>query len=270
MSGGFVKIYGTRLLNSTLWLECWQARLLFISMLSLADKEGVVDIPSIPVLAHAVNLKVKDVEIGLAVLEAVDGSSRTPDEGGRRVIRDEVGWVVVNYELYREMRTKDQEQARQRVAKWREKNKSAADGAVPEPPKAKPDKAPIEASPDAIGAAQYLYDAIRTHRPDFKDGLSPAALEKKLMGWAKNIDVGMRRDGMTVDGCKEAVDAAHRSLKDFWRPNVLGGNKLRKHYEALRTKWASENKAAKDPNVFRPGEVDYAAFGEMMNLGKTT
>ncbi len=122
--------------------------------------------------------------------------------------------------------------------------------------------APSPPSAEAIEIAQFLYDAILTHRPDFK------ANEKKLTGWAKHIDVGMRRDSMTVGGCKEAVDAAHRSAKDFWRPNVLSGKKLRKHYEALRTTWASENKANTDPTVWRPGEVDYEAYGAVFEAAE--
>ena len=48
--------------------------------------------------------------------------------------------------------------------------------------------------------------------------------------------MGIRNDGMTIDGCKAAIDAAHRSEDTFWHSNLLSGAKLRKHYEKLRIK----------------------------------
>ena len=117
---GFVKIYGTQLLDSTLWMEDWQARLVFVSMLALADQKGFVNIPSVRVLASRLNLPQVEVERGLEVLLAPDKESRSPEEEGRRVLALETGWHVVNYEKYREFRTERQEAARLRVAKWRD------------------------------------------------------------------------------------------------------------------------------------------------------
>jgi hypothetical protein len=102
------------------------------------------------------------------------------------------------------------------------------------PPRPKRTKPPP--SSDSIEIAQYLYDAICEHTPDFSDGMSPARLEHKLTSWARDIDVGLRNDGMTVDGCRQAIDAAHRNSDPFWRPNVLSGTKLRRHYQALRVR----------------------------------
>src|SRR5688572_26766240 len=119
MSEGYTKLYGHRLLNSTLWLECWQARLVFIGMLAMADRKGFVHAPGVRVLARAVNLSVEDTQIGLDVLEAPDPDSRSGAEGGRRVLRDQSGWLVVNYEQYREYRTEKQEADRLRAAEKR-------------------------------------------------------------------------------------------------------------------------------------------------------
>lgn len=130
MSDGFVKLYGHKLLNSTLWRECWQARLVFVGMLALSDKDGVVDIHHVDILAHRLNLPVEDVETGLAVLEAPDGRSRTPDHDGRRVLRNGDHWLIVNKEKYREYRTRAQELGRKRTATCRTKKRSA----VPDAP----------------------------------------------------------------------------------------------------------------------------------------
>jgi hypothetical protein len=119
VSEGFVKLYGDRLLTSTLWLECWQARLVFVGMLAAADADGVVDMPSVRVLARQLNLSVEDTEVGLGVLEAPDSDSRTPDLEGRRVVREGNVWRIVNHRKYREVRTKAQVQAAKRVRKHR-------------------------------------------------------------------------------------------------------------------------------------------------------
>lgn len=121
---GFVKIYGDRLLDSTLWLECWQARLVFLGMLAAADSQGVVDIPSVEVLAHRLNLSVPDTRAGLDVLEAPDKNSRSEAEEGRRVVREGDHWRLVNYSKYREFRTSKQEQTRRRVARHRQSEKA--------------------------------------------------------------------------------------------------------------------------------------------------
>lgn len=119
MSDGFVKIYGSKLLKSTLWLESVEARLLFIGMLAEADADGVVDIPSVKALAHRMNMTVEQTESGLAVLESPDPESRTDAMEGRRVVRDGRVWRVVNYDKYREMRTERQEAERLRKARER-------------------------------------------------------------------------------------------------------------------------------------------------------
>ncbi len=120
----FVKIYGDKLISSSLWDERPEARLVFLSMLALADGDGVVDVPNTRALARILNLTEEFLLAGLAVLEAPDSGSRTPDEDGRRVVREGASWRMVNYEKYREFRTATQEATRRRVAAHR-KNKPA-------------------------------------------------------------------------------------------------------------------------------------------------
>jgi hypothetical protein len=83
----------------------------------------------------------------------------------------------------------------------------------------------------ALEVAQYLLEAIRSHKPDAKG--DPGA-------WAKDIDLAIRVDGRTVEGLKRAVDQAHRSADPFWRPNLLSGKALRKQCERLEIKAAQQ------------------------------
>ena len=119
-------------------------------------------------------------------------------------------------------------------------------------------------SPEACESAQYLYDAIRSHSPEFMSNAPPAEIARKLTGWAKAIDVGMRRDGMTLEGCKRAIDAAHRGADDFWHSNLLSGAKLRKHYERLRMRKTSKTNGH-NAGVEQMAGFDYHAFGEELD-----
>lgn len=125
MPNGFVKIYGDRLLNSTLWEEAPEVRLVFISMLAIADRAGFVDCPAgVPTLARRINLPTDYIERALAILEAPDPRSRSKSEEGRRLLRKDGGWLVVTYMDHREYRTHKQEADRKRIAAQR----AAAEG----------------------------------------------------------------------------------------------------------------------------------------------
>jgi len=126
MNDGFVKIYGTRLITSSLWEEAPEARLVFLGMLALANWDGYVPTPTTSSLARMLNLHESYVLDALAVLEAPDPKSRSSAQDGRRVVRttDPAGWLIVNIPAYREFRSKAQEDGRKRAARWRERKMS--------------------------------------------------------------------------------------------------------------------------------------------------
>lgn len=129
MSYGFVKIYGTKLITSSLWDEAPEARLVFLSMLAIADQNGYVDVPNERALARVLNLPDDYLKRGLDVLMKPDPGSRTASHEGRRIVRQEPGWLCVNYEQYREFRSAKQEADRIRIAALR------AAKAAPKPPR---------------------------------------------------------------------------------------------------------------------------------------
>ncbi len=121
MAHGFVKIYGSKMISSSLWDEPPEARLVFFAFLAIADWDGYVDVPNERALARVMNVDADYLQRALDVLMSPDKGSRTPDQEGRRVLRDGAGWRVVNYTQYREFRSSSQEQVRLRVAKFRAK-----------------------------------------------------------------------------------------------------------------------------------------------------
>ena len=90
--------------------ENYLTRLVFIDLLVLADKEGIVDI-SREAIARRTNVPIKIVNEALNKLEQVEQGSRSTEQEGRRIIRlDEHrdwGWKIVNYEAYNKMQDMD-------------------------------------------------------------------------------------------------------------------------------------------------------------------
>lgn len=121
MAGGFVKLYGT-ILDSSVWSEDAFTRLVWITMLAMADAEGFVE-AAIPGLARRANVPIEDCEAALARLEAPDPYSKSTENEGRRIKRAERGWIILNYKHYRELRTPAQIASAERQALYRERHR---------------------------------------------------------------------------------------------------------------------------------------------------
>lgn len=88
----------------------WQAMVTFQQMLILADAQGVVDM-TIGSIARITGIPLEILQAGIAVLEAPDLGSRTPEMEGRRIARLDAhrdwGWFLVNFAKYRAMQSRE-------------------------------------------------------------------------------------------------------------------------------------------------------------------
>lgn len=131
-NGGFVKLYHT-ILDSSIWLQPNPTRIVWITMLAMADANGVV-IASIGGLAHRANVTRNECEEALLALHSPDPDSKSSEFEGRRVEKIEGGWLVLNHGKYREMRTSAQIATAERVKRHREqKSVTGNTGAVTDP-----------------------------------------------------------------------------------------------------------------------------------------
>lgn len=119
MAGGFVKLYGDRLLGSSLMDEAVETRWLFLCFAAAADETGYVRCQTIGNAARIANLTHDQARAALDALSSPDAESTSPDEDGRRLVRAEGGWRVVNHGKYREMRTERQVRNAEYQAKHR-------------------------------------------------------------------------------------------------------------------------------------------------------
>ena len=121
---GFVKIYGDRLLRSTLWVGSDPAtKVVWITMLALSDQNGKVT-GSLPGLAHTSNVSLDETSKALDYFRAPDPHSQTKDHEGRRIEDIDGGWLILNYSKYREYRTEAQVKEAARKQKWRESRRA--------------------------------------------------------------------------------------------------------------------------------------------------
>jgi hypothetical protein len=120
---GFTKVF-SRILDSTIWREDDKTRILWITMLALADRDGNVFM-TIPGLADRARITLAECEKGLHRFQQPDEYSWSKEAQGRRITTIDGGWFLINHAKYRAlMSTEDRrEKVRKNVAAWRERQK---------------------------------------------------------------------------------------------------------------------------------------------------
>lgn len=119
--GGYTKLF-SEILTSSIWNEDDKTRIVWITLLALADMRGLVMCAksSLAVMARVKN---EDCQRAIERLESPDAESKNPANEGRRIQPVEGGWLILNYEKYRNKLSTDKEtvQARERMKKMRNK-----------------------------------------------------------------------------------------------------------------------------------------------------
>jgi len=117
----YTKLFSS-IVHSTIWRESSEVRVLWITMLAIADRDGFVW-ASLPGLADAARISIEACEHGLERLQQPDPYSRSQVADGRRIEPVSGGWRIINYAHYRDLRDPDarREQVRQAVARHRRK-----------------------------------------------------------------------------------------------------------------------------------------------------
>lgn len=131
---GYTKVFSS-IIFSTVWGEPKDVKILWVTMLAMADPMGTVE-ASVPGLARAAQLTIDECRAALGRLEAPDPDSKNPANEGRRVAKCEGGWSILNYLTYRDKMTvaKKRQQGAVRQKRYRERQQAKAErDASPEP-----------------------------------------------------------------------------------------------------------------------------------------
>lgn len=97
--GGYTKLFNS-ILASTVWRENNETRIVWITLLAMADRDGIVE-GSVPGLADFARVSVPAALAAIEKLSAPDEYSRSLEHEGRRIEPVDGGWRIVNYEKYR-------------------------------------------------------------------------------------------------------------------------------------------------------------------------
>lgn len=112
---GYTKLFNS-IIASTIWSEPDTVRIVWITLLAMVDRTGVVE-TSIPGLSVLARVSQEDCEKAIAVLEAPDKYSRNQQWEGRRIKKTEGGWVILNYAMYRAKLSADERREYFRIKK---------------------------------------------------------------------------------------------------------------------------------------------------------
>lgn len=108
------------ILASSVWDEDDGTRIVWITLLAMADEDGFVHTTDAALARFA---RVTDVTLcdALRVLSSEDGNSRSDENGGKRIENVPGGFMILNYSKYRNFKTarEKREDNRQRVARHR-------------------------------------------------------------------------------------------------------------------------------------------------------
>lgn len=103
------------LTDSTIWQAPDATRIVWITMLSMADQNGYIG-ASMPGLAGRARVPLEACIKAIETLLAPDEWSRTRDHDGRRIAEAEGGWVLLNHAKYRAKQSADDRRERSRLA----------------------------------------------------------------------------------------------------------------------------------------------------------
>lgn len=128
MSMTFTKLFSS-ITESTVWCEPSGTRLVWITMLAKADRNGRV-FASVPGLANLARVSLDEASRAIETFLAPDEWSRTPDFDGRRIEKIDGGWRLLNYIKYRTLRDQEtvREAKREHMRRRREEEREATGG----------------------------------------------------------------------------------------------------------------------------------------------
>lgn len=96
---GFTKLFSD-ILDSSIWRETKETRLVWITMLAMSDRDGHVS-AAVPGLADRAKVTLEECIAALEVLSSPDKWSRSAEHEGRRIKAVDGGWLVLNHAKYR-------------------------------------------------------------------------------------------------------------------------------------------------------------------------
>jgi hypothetical protein len=112
----YTKLFHT-LPTSSVWMECYATRIVWITLLVMSNKDGIVRVTA-PGLAKVAGVTMDEATTALEVFSSPDPHSRDKGEDGRRILPVDGGWQLINHGVYMEKASTLDKQG-----KWRRQKK---------------------------------------------------------------------------------------------------------------------------------------------------
>lgn len=138
MSDTYTKLFSS-ITESTVWGESYSTRIVWVTMLAMADASGNV-YGAVPGLARRANVTLAEVEGALLAFMSPDPYSRTKDEDGRRIEEIDGGWCLINHGKYSAVR--GAEERREYKRQWDRDNRPSGHERTVRQQSGKSDKSP--------------------------------------------------------------------------------------------------------------------------------
>jgi hypothetical protein len=117
----YVKTFD-RIFQSTIWQEDSDTRIVWWTLLLLADQDGKAH-STIPGLAHTARVTLESCVRALERFKSPDKYSSTKDFDGRRIGDADGGWQILNFEKYRDMMSEDDRREKDRLRQQRKRER---------------------------------------------------------------------------------------------------------------------------------------------------
>lgn len=119
------------IVHSSLWSAPDPVRIMFLTLLAMCDRDGIV-YGSTSGIARVANVDIGKARVAIEALMSPDQESsdriRSPENEGRRIEAVSGGFRLLNFEYYRGLRNDDDRRIQNREAqeRFRERNKPAS------------------------------------------------------------------------------------------------------------------------------------------------
>lgn len=237
---GFTKL-DSGIVHSTIWVQPHDVLRVWIAMLALANMAGYVRTAA-PALAHTCMIPVDRMREILRVLESPDEDSRSEAEGGRRLLKVQGGWWLVNHAAYRAKVSAEEKRAadRERIAAKRAESRDVSQPVA--------DVAQAEAEAEAEAIQSKSKEQVRSRGSRLPtDWVLPADWKEEARAERPELD----------------LDMVAKKFKDYWL-SVAGKEGIKLNWRGTWRNWVRNEK-------FEPGRAtkstkhagfDERAYGE--------
>jgi len=122
---GYTKLFNS-ILASTIWGEPMPTRIVWITLLAMVNKDGIVE-GSAPGLATLARVSLQQAREALHALQQPDPDSRSKTDEGRRIRTVDGGWFIINHGEYRKRLSQDErrEYLRLKQAEYRARKQAS-------------------------------------------------------------------------------------------------------------------------------------------------